>query len=492
MPRPRPDAPALESECRAGSAPCAVGDTLVAHSVSSTTPLRFRERITTTFFAADSSAGASGRGRGIRAGLRDLRSRSRRVISEHRHKRKLRDREVSDQSRRGLDWTNFFMADVQIGFGSFLAFYLADLGWSKQNVGLALTVGGLAGVLFMIPGGALSDAVRWKRGLTAAGIIAIGIAALILALQPSVPLVFAAEILHGIAGGILAPAVAAISLGLAGRHGMSCRIGRNFRFAATGNALTAAAMGALAAYLSNRAIFIVAALLCLPALFALSRIRPDEIDYIRARNATKQDHTLSLQRLTDLGKNWKLLLFGGCLLLFHLANAPMLPLVSQNLAHGKLPSSSLFMAALLIVPQIVVAVFAPWVGYWSELWGRKPLLLAGFLIEAGRALLFAFDGDPWFMIAVQALDGITGAIVTVLTVLVITDLTAGTGRFNLAQGVLGAVMAAAAALGTGAVGIIVEHLGDLAGFSAMAAAVLAGTALLWVYMPETKPERYSD
>src|SRR5258708_39543284 len=118
------------------------------------------------------------RKRGVRVGLRELRSRSRRVISEHRHKRRQRDREVSDQSRRGLDWTNFFMADVQIGFGSFLAFYLADLGWSKQNVGLALTVGGLAGVLFMIPGGALSDAARWKRGLTAAGILAIGIAAL--------------------------------------------------------------------------------------------------------------------------------------------------------------------------------------------------------------------------------------------------------------------------------------------------------------------------
>jgi MFS family permease len=366
------------------------------------------------------------------------------------------------------------------------------LGWSKQNVGLALTVGGLAGVLFMIPGGALSDAVRWKRGLTAAGIIAIGIAALLLALQPSVPLVFGAEVLHGIAGAILAPAIAAISLGIAGRHGMSSRVGRNFRFAAAGNALTAAAMGALGAYFSNHAIFIVAALLCLPALFALSRIRPEEIDYIRARNATKQDHAFSLQRLSDLGKNWKLLLFAGCLVLFHLANAPMLPLVSQNLAHGKLPLNSLFMAGLLIVPQIVVAIFAPWVGYWSELWGRKPLLLTGFLIEGGRALLFAFDGDPWFMIAVQALDGITGAIVTVLTILVITDLTTGTGRFNLAQGVLGAVMAAAAALGTGAVGVIVEHFGDLAGFLAMAAAVLAGAALLWAYMPETKPERYVD
>src|SRR5919198_4417716 len=118
---------------------------------------------------ADIAPRPADRKRGLRAGLRDLRSRSRRAISEHRHKRKQRDREVSDQSRRGLDWTNFFMADVQIGFGSFLAFYLADLGWSKQNIGLALTVGGLTGVLFLIPGGALADAVRWKRGLAACG-----------------------------------------------------------------------------------------------------------------------------------------------------------------------------------------------------------------------------------------------------------------------------------------------------------------------------------
>jgi MFS family permease len=384
------------------------------------------------------------------------------------------------------------MADVQIGFGSFLAFYLADLGWSKQNVGLALTVGGLAGVLFLIPGGALTDAVRWKRGLTAAGIVAIALAALILALRPSVPFVFAAEVLHGIASGILAPAIAAISLGIAGRHGMSCRVGRNFRFAAAGNALTAAAMGALGAYLSNRVIFVVAMLLCLPALFALSRIKAEEIDYLRARNATKQDDKVSLQRLTDLGRNWNLLLFSACLILFHLANAPMLTLVSQNLAHDKLPLSSLFMAGLLIVPQIVVAIFAPWVGYWSELWGRKPLLLAGFLIETVRALLFAFAGDPWLMIAIQVLDGITGAVMTVLTILVITDLTTGSGRFNLAQGVIGAVMAGAAALGTGAAGIIVEHFGDFAGFVSMAAVVLAGMALLWLYMPESKPARYVD
>src|SRR5262249_36139037 len=87
-------------------------------------------------------------------------SRSRRFVSEHRQRRRELDRKISDHSRRGLDWTNFFMADVQVGFSSFLAYYLADLSWNKQDVGLALTVGALAAVALQIPGGALADAVR--------------------------------------------------------------------------------------------------------------------------------------------------------------------------------------------------------------------------------------------------------------------------------------------------------------------------------------------
>jgi MFS family permease len=74
-----------------------------------------------------------------------------------------------------------------------------------------------------------------------------------------------------------------------------------------------------------------------------------------------------------------------------------------------------------------VAILAPWIGYWSELWGRKPLLLAGFGIEAVRALLFAFVSDPVLMLVVQVLDGATGAAVTVLTILVTTSRPAPAG-----------------------------------------------------------------
>jgi MFS family permease len=384
------------------------------------------------------------------------------------------------------------LADVQMSFGSFLAFYLADLGWSKQNVGLALTVGGLASVAMQIPGGALADAVRWKRGLAACGFILIAASALILALRPGFSLVFAAEILHGMTGGIIGPAIGAISLGLAGRHGMSSRVGRNYRFAGAGNVVTAALMGALGAYLSNSAIFIAAAVLCIPALIALAEIRANEIDYVRARNATERDHTLNLQRLIDLTKNWRLVLFAGCLVLFHFSSASLLPLVSQNLAHSKIANSGLFMAGLIVVPQVVVAILAPWVSYWSELWGRKPLLLIGFAIEAARALLFTLVSDPLLMMVVQLLDGLSGAVITVLTILVVTDLTTGTGRFNLARGVLGTMTGTAAAVSTGSVGFVVQQFGDLAGFLSMAAATAAGAALIWALLPETKPAKYVD
>jgi MFS family permease len=428
----------------------------------------------------------------VRGVIVELPSRSRRTISEHRHRRRLIDRKVSDQSRQGLDWTNFFLADVQMGFGAFLAFYLAQFDWSVQSVGLALTIGSLTGVLAQIPGGALADAVRWKRALVAAGVLMIAASAIILALRPSFSFVMVAEILHGATAGIVGPAIAAISLGLAGRSGMSCRVGRNFRFAAAGNALTAALMGALGAYLSNNAIFVTAAALCIPTLIALARIRPDEIDYARARNAAKRDHSLDLQRAVDLIRNRNLLIFAGGLVLFHFSNASLLPLIGENLGHSRLALSSLFMAGLIIVPQIIVALLAPWIGYWSELWGRKPLLLIGFAVEAVRALLFALVADPMLMTIVQVLDGITGAIVTVLTILIIADLTSGTGRFNLAQGAVGALIGISAALSTSAWGVVAQHFGSAVTFPAMAVVTAAGMALLWAFLPETKPEEYDD
>src|SRR5215472_8957677 len=213
---------------------------------------------------------------------------------------------ISKQSRQGLDWLNFFLADIQTGFGAFVAFYLSDLGWDKGHVGLALSAGTVAGLIAHIPGGAIVDWAPWKRGLAAFGIVMIGASGLILALAPTFALVFAAEILHGISSGIVTPAIAALSLGLVGRSAMSARTGRNNAFDAAGNALTAGAMGVAGQYISKSAIFFGAAALCLPALVALSFIRGDEINYARARNAGLGKSAANFQRIFDLTKNLQL------------------------------------------------------------------------------------------------------------------------------------------------------------------------------------------
>ena len=428
----------------------------------------------------------------IGARIARLSGQSRRIISEHRKTRSSRDREISTRSRWGLDLTNFFLADVQVGFGSFLAFYLGEHGWSKQDVGIALTVGSVSALLSQLPAGALADRTNWKRTLAALGISAILLSALILAFQPGYWWVMAAEVLHGVTAGLTVSSISAMSLGLAGRHGISARVGRNFRFAALGNALAAAAMGFAGAYAQSSAIFVAAAVLCLPALLSVWLIRADEIDYARARNAKRKDHSFSLDRIVNVAKNRQLLLFTTCLVLFHFSNASLLPLMGQNLGSDKSSGNLELMSGMVAAPQIIVAVLAPWVGYWSELWGRKPLLLVAFGCEALRAVFFTIIADPSLLFLSQLLDGVTGSIMTILTTLVVADLTTGSGRFNLTQGIVGTLTAAAAGISTALMGSIVQHFGNAFGFLLLACASLAALAALTLAFAETKPDKYED
>jgi MFS family permease len=414
------------------------------------------------------------------------------AVARYRDARRSLHTPASPQSRYGLDWMNFFVADVQTGFGAFVAFYLAHRDWSVRDVGFVLTIGSLASVLSQIPGGALADAMRWKRGLIAAGIAMIGVAALILAFTPSYIPVLLASLVQGVSGSVITPAIGAISLGLVGRRGMSLRTGRNYRYAAAGHAATAALMGFVGAYFALGTIFVAAAALCIPALIALTFIRPEEIDYARARNARTRDRAPEIGRILDLCKNRGLVLFTAAIVLFQLADASMLPLIGENLARTQATGSSIWLSGLIIVPQIVVAILAPWVGYHCEKRGRKPLLLIGFAIEPLRAALLAFSSDYTLLVIGQLLSGITGAVIGVLTVLVVTDLTAGTGRFNLAQGAVGAMSGIAASISTLATGFLFQGIGTTVGFLIIASVAAAATVLIAMFVSETKPADYGE
>jgi len=142
---------------------------------------------------------------------------------------------------------------------------------------------------------------------------------------------------------------------------------------------------------------------------------------------------------------------------------------------------------LIVFPQIFVALIAPVVGRTANSWGRRPLLLLGLGMVPIRSLAFATSTDPILLVAVQVLDGITGATLGVLTSLVIADITKGSGRFNLAQGAVGTLSGIGAALSTSISGFAVAKFGQTAGFLGVATVALAAVAILWSLMPETKP-----
>ncbi len=393
---------------------------------------------------------------------------------------------VSLASRRGLDWFTFFVADLQTGFGPFLSVYLTTQKWTQTDIGLVLSVGSLASLIGQLPGGWVVDRVRSKQGVAAAAVAGIGLAALVIALWPVFLIIVAAKVLHVAASCVLGPAIAAITLGLVGHAAAGERLGRNARFASIGNGLAAGAMGACGYFISPQAVFFVTALLAPPTLLALYSIREKEIDPTAAECGTTDDGPpeSGLRRLLS---QKGLLVFTGCLLLFHLANTAMLPLVASTLTMRSSRWATALVAACIIIPQVIVALFSPTVGRLAQSWGRYPLLLIGFGALPVRGLLMAWTGDPHVLVLLQVLDGITGAVFGVLVPLTVADLAHGTGRFNLAQGIVGSATGIGATLSTVLSGYIADRLGGSVTFLGLSLIAAGALALLAIFMPETKP-----
>jgi MFS family permease len=397
----------------------------------------------------------------------------------------------SRSSLRGLDAVNLFLAGALSGFGPYVAVFLAEQKWTEQNIGFVLTAGGLAGLLSQLPSGELLDAIRSKRLVVALGAMMVAASAFIIALRPSFPLVLAALVLQAITGGFLGLAVAAISLGLVGHAALGKRLGRNQRFASTGGVIAAGLMGVIGYILSYRAIFFAAAALVLPLLAALGRIQLSGI-YGRVSGAPGYQELSAKARRWSLWKNGNLLTFAGCECLFQLGNASMLPLAGEALVFSKEAFSSLIVSALIIVPQLIVALMASWAGRRANTWGRRPLLLVGFAALPIRALVFAWTTSPMVLIAAQILDGVSGTMLGVLTALIVSDLTRGTGRFSLALGFVGTMSGIGASLSTTLTGLVAGSFGHAAGFLSIAAVALVALLLLWLRMPETNPSSRND
>jgi predicted MFS family arabinose efflux permease len=393
----------------------------------------------------------------------------------------------SRQSLRGLDWFIFFLADVQTGFGPFVAVYLTTQKWTQVEIGFVLSIGGIVGLIGQMPGGAIVDAARSERLVAGLAIATIGVSALGYAAWPILPVVMTAATLHAAASCVLGPAIAAISLGLVGPLAIGERLGRNARFASLGNGVAAAVMGTFGYLLSSRSVFLVTFILAIPTLLALSRIREREIDAVCAHGAVPREvMDPKVTSVLSLVRQRPLLIFAASILLLQLANGAMLPLMAGVVTTRSSRWAPILIAACIIVPQAIVALTSPSVGRKAQQWGRRPLLLLGFAALAIRGVLFATVRDPYLLVAVQVFDGVTAAVFSVMVPLIVADVAFGSGHFNLAQGVVGTATGIGAALSTVLAGYVSDKFGSSVAFSGLAAVAATGLALIWFVMPETR------
>lgn len=403
---------------------------------------------------------------------------------------------------------NFCIADVQNGMGPYVALFLQSaVGWGPAQIGTALAAGNLAQVAAQTPAGALIDRLRRKRTLLIVGIVMIAVACLSTVWLTTLPVVTGAQALIGMAGAIFPPCLAAIALGLVGRKRMDRQMGTNQAFNAGGNMFAALALGAIGYYLGMKWMFYLVGGLCAAAVVCVLRIKAGDIDYELARGAdcepgaqkTRQTQGGVLQGIKDLLKGFAelfgqrtVLVFMVSAVIFHFANAAMVPLVTQMLAkNAGTQTAILYTSGYMLASQLVFLVVAAVSGRLASTLGRKPLFLFAFAALAVRGMLYTLSDKPAALIAVQCMDGLGAGIFGVVSVLIVADLTKGTGRFNAAQGAIATAQGCGAFLSNYVGGVTAKHMGNNFTFHLLAGIALAGLVFFWTLMPETR-EKATD
>jgi len=394
-----------------------------------------------------------------------------------------------------LDAVNFLAADVRNLFGPFVnVFLVTGRHWTQTDVGLVTTASGLLGITFQTPIGAAIDIVRAKRGVIVLTMAAMALSGAIIFAAPTFwPMAIALSIL-AVAGDAFAPAVSALTLGLVTKDKLARRLGRNSAFDHGGNIAIALLAGAVGYAFSQRAVFLMVPVFAALTSAAVLAIPADAINQDRARDLSSNGEapgTAAGYRI--LFETRPLMIFALCAMLFHFANAPLLPLVGQKLALQFPKEATAMMSFCMVAAQGVMLPIAILVGRNADSWGRRPIFLIAFAVLPIRAPLYILSDNAFWLIGVQLLDGVGAGIYGALTPLVIADVMRGSGRYNLAQGAVATTMGIGASLSALAAGEMVDHFGYSASFLSLGAAAAVAFLVFLGFMPETRdahpPER---
>ncbi|ABD89924.1 MFS transporter [Rhodopseudomonas palustris] len=394
-------------------------------------------------------------------------------------------------ARRPLDALNFFLADVRDGLGPYLSIYLlTEQQWDQASIGAVIAVAAVAGIVAQTPAGALIDASKAKRALIVIAAIAVTLTSVALPFIQSFAAVAATQALAATAAAIFPPAVAAVTLGIVGPRAFAKRIGRNEAFNHAGNAAAATLAGIFAYGFGPIVVFWLLAVMALASIAATLAIPRDAIDDHVARGldgmaepgAPHHDQPSGFSVLLTCKP---LLVFAGATVLFHFANAAMLPLVGQKLALANKDLGTTLLSVCIVAAQLVMVPVAMLVGHKADVWGRKPIFATALGVLALRGALYPLSDNAYWLVGVQLLDGVGAGIFGALFPLVVADLTRGTGHFNVSQGAIATAAGLGGALSSAVAGVIVVAAGYSAAFLFLAAVATAALALFLIAMPET-------
>jgi MFS family permease len=395
---------------------------------------------------------------------------------------------------RPLDALNFFLADVRDGLGPYLAIYLlTEQKWDAASIGIVMSVAALAGIVAQTPAGALIDKTTAKRAVVIVAAIIVTLGSVVLPLYPGFVFVATTQALTGVAAAVFAPALAAITLGVVGPKAFARRIGRNEAFNHAGNAVAATLAGGFAYTFGPIVVFWLMAAMAAASIVATLAVPADAIDHHVARGLDDTDAT-EAQPGENQPSGFRvlltcrpLLIFATATVLFHFANAAMLPLVGQKLALVNRELGTTLMSVCIVAAQVVMVPVAIVVGRHADTWGRKPIFAVALGVLALRGALYPLSNEPAWLVGVQTLDGIGAGIFGALFPLVVADLTRGTGHFNISQGAIATAAGLGGALSTTIAGLLVIHAGYSAAFLTLAAISVCGLIMFLVAMPETRP-----
>ncbi len=393
---------------------------------------------------------------------------------------------VSLQSRAGLNAVNFFLAEVTGVVMPFLGAFLQQNQWRYDAIGVAAALAGLGVFLMQTPAGFIVDRVARRRALLAGASLLLGVCyGLVPFAQSHHVLTDSLLFVAGAGQAFFAPLLGALALGLVGHAALSKTMGMNQGWNHAGNIAAALSAMLLVSWFSLASVFVAVTAVSVLAAASVFLIRPNELDERRASGVTNGNGPAGPISIWELFHDRRVVILFAATALFHLANAPVMPLVAMYVK--KLHGSDNQVAAVVLVAQTVMIPVALLTGWLCDRWGRKPVFAVGFVALPVRIFLYSLTSDPSVLVALQALDGIGAGIYGVAIVAMCADLTRGKGRFNALQGLIATALAVGGVIGPLASGCLVQHLGFNMAFYVFTCVAATAAFVFVAFMPETRP-----